>query len=536
MDASGLLFLKEREMKYAKHFSTKSTPQSQPIPGKAQIKNDAGGYVFEASAWNQLQRFLVLGAEGGTYYAGERKLTQEAATNTVKCIKENGVRVVSEIVNISREGRAAKNDAAIFALALACTHGDELTKSVAYANIKSVCRTGTHIFQFCDAIQAMRGWSRGLRTGVSRFYTENSNLSLQLIKYRQREGWTHRDVLRLAHPKPQNDEQRSLFAYAVGKPADELTDLASAFEAAKLATSAKDIVRFIEQYGLPREAIDTKWLNYKTVWHALLPHMPAHALVRNLGKLTSVEVLTSNLSTEAATIAAQLRDAAWIKRSRLHPLALLNAARVYAQGHGDKGSLNWTPVTKIVDALNDAFYMAFANVTPTKANMLVALDLSGSMHSNINGMNLTASSAGAAMALVIAATEPNVEVIGFTDKYENGFSISGRQRLDDVIKHAERFGGGTDCSIPMAVATQRRLALDAIVLLSDAQTWSGYNHPSQAMNAYRRLYNPNCKFVGVGMATNQFDITDPADQNGLSVAGFDTQVPAIINQFIAGTL
>lgn len=59
---------------YARHFSTKATEQTAPIPGMeaVQVKNNAGGFVFQVSPWTQLRRFLVLGAEGGVYEVTEQ--------------------------------------------------------------------------------------------------------------------------------------------------------------------------------------------------------------------------------------------------------------------------------------------------------------------------------------------------------------------------------------------------------------------------------------------------------------------------------
>src|SRR5690606_2877479 len=61
--------------KFTKHFSTKSTPQRDPIPGTNQVPNSAGGFAWQLDDWARLDRFLVLGSEGGTYYVGERELT-----------------------------------------------------------------------------------------------------------------------------------------------------------------------------------------------------------------------------------------------------------------------------------------------------------------------------------------------------------------------------------------------------------------------------------------------------------------------------
>ena len=60
-------------MTYANHFQ--NTQQSEPIFGRSMVQNAAGGFVFEIDDWQRLRRFLILGAEGGTYYASERKLT-----------------------------------------------------------------------------------------------------------------------------------------------------------------------------------------------------------------------------------------------------------------------------------------------------------------------------------------------------------------------------------------------------------------------------------------------------------------------------
>src|SRR5262249_23981114 len=65
--------------KFTKFFATKSTQQSEPIPGTSQVPNSAGSYAWQLDDWQRLDRFLVLGTEGGTYYVGERELTIENA-------------------------------------------------------------------------------------------------------------------------------------------------------------------------------------------------------------------------------------------------------------------------------------------------------------------------------------------------------------------------------------------------------------------------------------------------------------------------
>ena len=94
------------------------------FPAPTQMRNSAGGYSWEADDWTRFDRFLILGAEGGTYYIGERDLVKQNHDAIVRCIKADGIRAVNRIVEVSDSGRAPKNDPAIFALALVATHGN----------------------------------------------------------------------------------------------------------------------------------------------------------------------------------------------------------------------------------------------------------------------------------------------------------------------------------------------------------------------------------------------------------------------------
>jgi 60 kDa SS-A/Ro ribonucleoprotein len=95
------------------------TPQTEPLAG--QVANSAGGHSYPVDDWARLRRFLVLGSEGGSYYATERELTRENAEAVARCLAENGPRAVAEIAAVSTAGRAPKNEPVLFALALAAT-------------------------------------------------------------------------------------------------------------------------------------------------------------------------------------------------------------------------------------------------------------------------------------------------------------------------------------------------------------------------------------------------------------------------------
>ncbi len=523
--------------KYTDHFNIKTTPQSEPIPGKAMVENSAGGFVFQTNLWDQLDRFLILGSEGGTYYIGERKLTQDNAKNVVDCIAADGLRTVRTIVDVSQRGRAPKNDPAIFALALCTALGDEATKKAAYLAITKVCRTFTYLATFCQYVQDLRGWSRGLRNGVANFYTEKSvdDVAMQMIKYRNRNGWTHQDVVRLAHPKAGNETLNGLLRYAVGK-GESAHPLIQAFEEVqKLKDDPKAASKLILEFDLPREALPTELLSNKQIWESLVQNMPMTAMIRNLGKMSNVGLLDSNLSDHTKLVVEKLTNVEMLRKARVHPLALLVAMKLYQQGHGDKGGLTWDPVSKITDALNDAFYLAFETIEPTDLNWMLSVDVSGSMAwGNIAGLPITPREASAAMALVTAATEKNYETMGFSHELVK-IDISPKMRLDQVIKKIESVPmGGTDCALPMIYATKNNLKVDTFAVYTDNETWFGKIHPKQALDQYRQKTGNAAKLVVVGMQANPFTIADPSDKGMLDVVGFDTAAPALMSQFAKG--
>lgn len=535
----------------AQHVSTKATPQTQEVLGANQVKNSAGGFVFALDKWKRLDRFLVIGSEGGTYYVKEQKLTVDNAKNVLACIAEDGQRAIARIVEISDKGRAPKNDAAIFALALAAAHGDEATRSLALREMPKVCRIGTHLFQFAEVVQSMRGWGRGLRNGIARWYKdkEPDTLAYQLVKYQQRNGWSHRDLLRLCKVGQNRPELRWALGLGMegrdvkrvkkdeiknqytqyrldhyGPAEGPLPAIIQTFEEAKTASEDR-LCELIRAHNLPREGVPTEHLNSRSVWEALLEKMPLGAMVRNLNKMTALGIGMDR-------VFEQLANKEQIRKARLHPMTILVALRTYAQGKGDKGKLTWMPSPQVIDALNQAFYLSFETVTPTNKRWLLGVDVSGSMSgAAIGGMPLDACEAATAMAMVTAYTEPKYHIHAFADTFRP-LNISKGMRLDDALRHTKKQNfGGTDCALPMVYATKNRILVDVFVVYTDNETWAGNIHPFQALRQYRAAMSVPAKLIVVGMTSTGFSIADPNDAGMMDVVGFSTDTPAVMADF-----
>lgn len=544
---------------YARHASKKATPQTEKAHPDQQ-ENNAGGFSFVVDDWMRLERFLVLGAEGGTYYVGERKLTKDNAACVERCLTTDPSRAVETIVRISVEGRAPKNDPAIFALAMAASHDSSKVRKLALEAMPKVCRIGTHLFSFAACINEMRGWGRGLRKAVARWYDEKSveKLTYQVLKYQQRNGWSHRDVLRLAHPTA----HQSIYRWCVGgieamgpreikrkdgtqlNGADltsELPSMLAAYETLKGAENAQQVIQLIGEHGFTHEMIPTQFKKDPKVWGALLEKMPMTAMIRNLGVMTACGLDADK------TIESRLMDETLLQKARIHPLNLLIAMKVYQSGGGHRGKLKWAPKRRVVDALDAGFYLSFKNIEPTGKRTMLALDISGSMVSHISGNEmLSCREASAAMAMVTARTEEDWMAMGFCSSgfredwmaISSGFlplDISPRQRLDDVVKNISGLPmGGTDCSLPMLYAMNNGLRIDSFIVYTDSETWAGHTHPHQALKQYRQQSGIDAKLVVVGMNATNVTIADPNDPGMLDVVGFDTAAPGVIADFVRG--
>ena len=556
-------------MSYLTRHRSLRVAQSLPTPGSSQVPDSAGGYAWAVDDWTRLRRFLILGSEGGSYYASEATLTRENARAVQECLGRDGPRTVAQIVAVSTEGRAPKTDPAIYALAMAAGLGDEATRRAALDALPVVCRTGTHLFRFATFVEEFRGWGRGLRRAVGAWYASRpaEQLAYQAVKYRQREGMSHRDLLRLAHPgravssgNPTlevSDEHAALFEWIVrGTRGDRLPRLVDGFIAAQEAGMPADTAALVREYGLPREALRSDHLTSPEVWDALLEDMPMTALIRNLATMTRVGVLAPG-SAGSRQVVEQLADAERIRRARVHPVSVLAALRTYESGRGARGGGTWNPVREVIDALDGAFYAAFGNVEPSGSRTLLALDVSGSMTAGrvIGVSGLTPRDASAAMALVTASVESRYEIVGFYTGSrgwrsrgksrrwglgEQGLtplSISPRRRLDDAVRAVSNLPfGGTDCALPMLYATALERQVDTFVIYTDSETWAGDVHPAQALRNYRRASGIDARLVVVGMVSNGFSTADPDDSGMLDVVGFDTATPQLIADFARAAL
>ena len=190
-------------------------PQTIGLPG--QIANNAGGYSFSLPLEQEWMRYLIIGskADNGSFY----QCGGAIATTISRCIMAavsspaTCEHLIRDIVDVSVNARAPKQEMTMMSLAAAIVFPpDNACKAQALGAIEQVCRIPTHLFMMVQYIRDLsqdkknpgKGFGKGVRRALTEYYTSRGGLELAILvtKYKNREGWTHEDLISLLHINP----------------------------------------------------------------------------------------------------------------------------------------------------------------------------------------------------------------------------------------------------------------------------------------------------------------------------------------------
>lgn len=529
--------------------ATNSTAQTEKAKAN-QVKNNAGGYVFAVSDQSRLERFLILGVDGGTYYVNEKAHARDNADFLNRMIEQDEANVLNTIVEISVSGRAYKQSPVLFALASVIVNGKD--KQSAKVAFNKVVRTGTHLYEVVEYLNSLGGWGRAKREIVASWFDKEADaLAYQVVKYRQRNGWTMRDVMRKAHPKEVNS---SVADFVLGKDHAAIDDLRviEGFKILQKAESVDDVMAVLDTHQmLSWEAIPTQFLKEVKVWKRLFANgqLRGQAAVRNITRLARIGAFKDMRFAES--FAGNLVNQELIEKSRLHPINFLNATVVYREGqiNRDGGyysgrTKNWETESVIVDALDEAFRKSFKTIVPAGKRTMLAIDVSGSMSSPAMGLDLSCAQVSAAIAMTIARTEPAHIIRGFTSSGSwsgptklTDLEISAKTSLAQAMKNVQKHNfGSTDCAAPMLWAMENSVEIDTFVVITDNETYAGRTHPFQALKQYRKSTGIDARLAVLGVASTGFSIADPSDKGMMDFVGFDSNAPRVLADFSAGRI
>jgi 60 kDa SS-A/Ro ribonucleoprotein len=485
----------------------------------ADTRNEAGGIAYTRGPRDALALYAATGCLNDVYYTdASTQLSQVLAL----CAEVTPEFVAKTAIYARRRGHMKDMPALLLAW---LAKNDGATCARVFDRIVD---NGRMLRNFVQILRSGATGRKSLGTRPKRLvlrWLERANVD-QVLNAAIGQRPSLADIVRMVHPKPQYAEREALYAWLLGKPyaPEHLPSVLQQFEAFKRGDIVDAVPEIHFQYL-------TASLS-KREWKTVARRLPWQALRMNLNTLQRNGVFADAALT--LEIAAKLRDPAAIRSARAMPYQLLAA--------WNAASNDMPPAIR--DALQDAMEIATGNVPHLPGNVVVAIDVSGSMASPVTGHRHGATTAvrcvdvAALIAACVQRKNPAARVLPFDTCVRSHVS----NPRDSVITQAQRLadlcGGGTAVSAPIAQLNAERAKVDTVLIVSDNESWhdTQRNAATATMREWAKLSarNPRAKLICIDLQPYLTGQTK-AGAGILHVGGFSDAVFDLIAAASAGT-
>jgi len=489
----------------------------------------AGGMLFRLPWEQALLNFLYLGNQHNTYYASRDDMNYSALKVLIS--EADPLSAVDIIGEHRYKIPRPKNAVGVYAVLLAIERNPDIAKRLREAFGK-IIKNGSDLLYFVKIYKSLGGsWGRGMRSTIEKFYKHLHDIGLleyTVTKYRSRwGGWSQRDVLRLAHPRPLAD-YADVFKWVVsGEFSDSLSN--TAIEAYMDIVSGADPLGVVDKYlQLDNRAIimwelfPTDVLRSKELWLKLLDGgvVGGRALLRNMRRFAQIGLLDTQRG--ANVVAEAIRDTT----KTTSPMLILLAA--LALQYEDAA---FKPM--VLRQLDHAFGRSFANgvgpqFTNTDKPLAIIVDKSASMN-YCNGCLANPMVLAHALAGVLARSWSCNTVDLYVDTSVQTANFAGVAPSALSLVRAD--GGGTHLDKAIGYLINKKIEPAAVVMISDMETY-GSRHVFQLVDELRG--QTNMGFFAINVVGGENTIADTANQNDINMAGFDPSMLDVIAAKING--
>lgn len=343
-----------------------------------------------------------------------------------------------------------------------------------------------------------------------------------------------RDVLRMARPRPTNEQQKALFGWLVGKCEShgDLPRRVRVLEAFRKAETDDEQSSILTDAGQIRWDLLADSAKGPRAWRNIALSMGHQALRMNLNTLQRHGVLDSRGMVQI--IAERLSDPESIRGGRQFPYQYFAAYM----------NIDDSIPNEIKQALSSAADHACGNIPEMPGPVLVGVDVSASMADPVTGRSKAPSKVrcvhvAALFAAAVIKKNPDSVVIPF-DTQSHRLSIDSGDTILSIAKQLSRRGGGTNCSIPLVVANQRYTdrKFSGAIIISDNQSWAQMDNQrgsnvtpvSVEWNKFRKRQGGKLVLIDIQPYAN----TQMPDRDDvLNVGGFSDAVFSVVSGFLA---
>lgn len=508
---------------------------SSPIPGRESemVKNNAGGYAFDDGPFGAIYRFVMLGIDNGTYYVSPSALSLRLMKAFEEYLDphsekaEMGMRVkrFMQLLLYGTNSSMRKRNV-LSAYAIGLTLMPDEYRNMAYKEFNKIVNTGSDLLYFMAYTRNLgRGVGKGLRRAISRWYNgrDFDQIDYQLAKYTSRQGFHHRDVIRLAHPAPNSDELSAVFKYLLRGGTPPSFSRFHHIERLSQVDNLNELMEIVIKHNLSWEMIPTNpWHKMPEFWERMLDHLPWNAFLRHLRRYINYWIAEKG-EYAGFDKAIERLDKVNKEKLHVHPGRILDAHIALVD----------LRIEKVTEALKGAFFRGFERVKPTDISIGIGTDTSGSMF--YAALFDKAIAINATLEKAIKNTEtvffksnayiPKLTMSISDLAFAGPFPINAHKLRRLGIKP-----GHTNAASVIEHFLEKGSRHDAIVIITDEETWLG-KHPSRVFEKYQKRVNPNAKLVVITLSPAGRPMTDPSKADQVTVVGWTPDIAKIVVNF-----
>lgn len=500
----------------------------------ADTRNLAGGAAYKMSSKHALAQLASTGCFNDTYYAtAEDQLKQvQALCNEVPA------EFIAKVAIYARERGYMKDMPAFLVAKLSSLRSDLFAKVLP--------RVVDNPKMLRNVVQMIRSGSVGrksLGTRPKRVVQEKlaSWNAYQLFRGSVGNSPSLGDVIKMVHPRPENDEKKALYGWLTGAMTKDEWDRYSRDDKQKKhwydPAQLPNIVKAFEQFkknptelppDVPFEMLTALPLT-EGQWKQIAINASWTQTRMNLNTFERHGVFKDQAMVRM--IADRLRDEKLIQKAKVFPYQLMVAYL----------NVDDKVPQPIKNALQDAMEIATKNVPELDCNIVVCPDVSGSMQSAVTGHRKGATSkvrcidVAALVAASLLRKNKNSEIIPF----EGSVHKIPLNPYDSIMTNAAKLanirGGSTNCSAPLVDLNRRKAKVDLVVYISDNESWvdgARYGSGTATMEQFEllRQRNPKAKMICIDINANT-TTQAKSRKDILNVGGFSDQVFDVIHTF-----
>lgn len=494
--------------------------------------NDAGGKAYSLTPEAALARYAMTGCLSNTYYVK----AEDHLDRVIALAEECDSNFLAKLAVFARREGHMKDMPALL-MAILAVRGERGASALRQAFPRTI-DNGRMIRNFVQILRSGKLGRKSLGSrprGLVRQFLASSNptwLFRQLAVGKDPSG---ADIVKMIHPRGRTPEHDALFGYLIGKvkPGSEkwanIPFIVEQFETWKANRSQNPP-------DVPHELLTAQPLTAEQ-WVRVFRQGQWHFIRMNLN--TAVRQGAFQADPDLAQyVADRLRNREAITRARVLPYQLLAAYK------------HVTPDIPrvVVDAIHDALEISVENVPEIKGQVLVLVDVSGSMSNSISGTNASGIHQSSKVRCVDVASlfaaailRKNHEAIILPVDTQVHATFRPEPR-DSVLTNANRLaqfgGGGTLLSVGLNHANRHRTRVDHVIIISDQESWADPHHGGTALQTeweILRNCNPGAKLVCIDIVPGKTHQLLEGLPEVLHVAGWNDSVFRVVAAFLSGT-